>query len=117
MLYHDYQSDEVRVRNISSTGAMIEIAGKVRVGAEPLLELSDGVSLSATVEWAVGDQVGLRFHTPFDMNMLADSRPTVAPTDWKPPAYLDPDAQDDRDRWGRLTLYELRDELEGFLKH
>jgi hypothetical protein len=96
---------------------MIETAAQVRVGAEPLLELTDAASVSATVEWAVGDQVGLRFHSPFDMSLLIDSRPGVAETNWKPPAYLDPDAQDERDRWGRLTLYELRDELEGFLKH
>ncbi len=54
----------IRIRNISATGAMIEIARTVRVGAEPLLELSDAVSLSATVEWAVGDQVGLRIPLP-----------------------------------------------------
>lgn len=48
--------------------------------------------------------------------LLAESRPTVASTDWVPPAYLDPDRQSD-DRWGRLTLCELRQELEGFLKH
>jgi hypothetical protein len=115
-LHHDYQSSPVRVRNISSTGAMIETDAAVRVGSEPLLELSEAVSISATVEWAVGDQVGLNFHTPFDMNLLAESRPTVASTDWVPPAYLDPDRQSD-DRWGRLTLCELRQELEGFLKH
>jgi hypothetical protein len=115
-IHHDYQSDPVRVRNISSTGAMIETNGVVRVGTEPLLELSDAVSLSATVEWAVGDQVGLRFHTPFDIDLLAESRPSVASTNWKPPAYLGADPADG-DRWGRLSLSELRQELEGFLKH
>jgi PilZ domain len=119
-LYHDFQTDAVRVRNISESGAMIEVRGQVRVGGEPLLELSPAVSLSATVEWAVGDQVGLRFHTPFDMNLLAESRPTVAATDWTPPSYLDVelDADDgEDDHWGRLSLYQLRHELEGFLKH
>ena len=118
-LHHDYQSDPVRVRNISSAGAMIETAALVRVGTEPLLELSEAVSLSVTVEWAVGDQVGLSFHSPFDMNLLAESRPVVAANDWTPPAYLDPDQQesDTEDRWGRLNLYQLRHELEGFLKH
>jgi hypothetical protein len=119
-LYHDFQTDAVRVRNISETGAMIETKGQVRVGGEPLLELSPAVSLSATVEWAVGDQVGLRFHTPFDMNLLAESRPTVVASDWTPPAYLEPDAQKtvpEDDHWGRLTLYQLSQELEGFLKH
>lgn len=117
MLYHDYQSSEVRVRNISSTGAMIETNAQVRVGAEPLLELTDAASVSATVEWAVGDQVGLRFHSPFDMSLLIESRPGVAEANWTPPAYLDPDKAEIGDHWGRLTLYELRDELEGFLKH
>jgi hypothetical protein len=99
---------------------MIETKGQVRVGGEPLLELSPAVSLSATVEWAVGDQVGLRFHTPFDMNLLAESRPTIVATDWTPPAYLESEPQkdvDEDDHWGRLTLYQLRQELEGFLKH
>jgi len=117
VLHHDYQSSDVRIRNISEMGAMIETDAKVRVGTEPLLELSEAVSLSATVEWAVGDQVGLRFHTPFDMAMLAESRPTVASNNWTPPAYLDPDAQNERDHWGRLSIVELRQELEGFLKH
>jgi hypothetical protein len=69
--------------------------------------------MSATVEWAVGDQVGLRFHVPFDLNRLAEARPKVAQTDWKAPSYLGAAKED---RWGRLNLNELRDELEGFLK-
>ena len=116
VLHHDYQSSDVRIRNISEMGAMIEIDAQVRVGTEPLLELSEAVSLSATVEWAVGDQVGLRFHTPFDMAMLAESRPTVASSNWTPPAYLDPDSKDDTDHWKRLSVVQLRQELEGFLK-
>jgi hypothetical protein len=114
-LHHDYQSDPVRIRNISSTGAMIETNAMVRVGSEPLLELSEAVALSATVEWAVGDQVGVRFHASFDMNLLAESRPAVAAINWTPPSYLDAD-REERDRWGRLSLSELRQELEGFLK-
>lgn len=117
VLHHDYQSTNVRIRNISETGAMIELGETIRVGCEPLLELSQAVSMSATVEWTVGDQAGLRFHSPFDMNLLAESRPTVATTDWTPPAYLDRDTKNDRDRWGRLTIVQLREELEGFLKH
>src|SRR6185437_8533180 len=76
-LHHNYQSDPVRIRNISATGAMVETTAMVRVGSEPLLELTEACSLSATVEWAVGDQVGLRFHSPFDMGLLTDSRPSV----------------------------------------
>lgn len=116
VLHHDYQSTSIRVRNISETGAMIESEVPVRVGTQPLLELAEAVSISATVQWAIGDQVGLSFNEPFDMSLLAESRPTVATNDWTPPAYLDPDRQDE-DRWGRLTLHQLHQELEGFLKH
>lgn len=117
ILYHDYQTTKIRVRNISRTGAMIESETPVRVGAQPLLEISDAVSLSATVEWSVGDQAGLRFHEPFDMNMLADGKPTIVEDKWSPPAYLGlAKAQQENDHWDRLSIVELRQELEGFLK-
>ena len=114
-LYHDYQTTAVRVRNISETGALIETEAQLRVGSEPLLELTEATSVSATVEWAVGDHAGLRFHTPFDLRVLTESRPTVVSNTWAPPAYLG--VTDEDDRWGRLTLHQLRDELEGFMKH
>jgi len=120
-LYHDYQTSPVRVRNISETGALIETDAQVRVGSEPLLELTEAASVSATVEWAVGDHAGLRFHSPFDLSLLSNSKPTVVVSNpWLKPAYLETngnDAGEEEDRWGRLTLYELREELEGFLKH
>jgi hypothetical protein len=118
VLHHDYQSTTVRVRNISATGAMIETTAPVRVGAEPLLELGDAISLSATVEWGVGDQVGVRFHSMFDMSQLGRARPEVTPTHWVRPAYLDKiEAESTWDpRWQRLSVSELKHELEGFLK-
>jgi hypothetical protein len=103
VLHHDYQSTTVRVRNISSTGAMVESKVPVRVGAEPALELSDKASITCSVAWAVGDQLGLRFDKPFDMTLLATSRPDVQ----------DPSTDS---RWGHVSLSELSEELEGFLK-
>ena len=118
VLYHDYQTTKVRVRNISATGAMIETQTAVRVGAEPLLELSDSTSVSATVEWAVGDQVGLRFHEHLNLAALGQAKPTVAKSSWSPPPYLDlaTKGRSKQDHWERLTIPELRHELEGFLK-
>ena len=119
-LHHDYQSSPVRVRNISSTGALIECKVPVRVGAEPLLELNDAATMSGTVQWAVGDHVGLRFHAPFDVQLLARSKPEVAPARWVRPAYLETTTADTDSpwdpRWNRLTLSEINEELEGFLK-
>lgn len=119
VLHHDYQSSPVRVRNISATGAMLECNTPVRVDTQPLLELGDAISLSGTVVWAVGDQVGFHFHSPFDLRDLAESLPDVAPSEWIRPSYLDPDPGKDSPwdpRWNRLSVGELRSELEGFMK-
>lgn len=103
VLHHDFESTTVRVRNISSTGAMIETKVPVRVGAEPTLELSATAFVSSTVAWAVGDQVGLHFDTPFDMRLLATSRPAVQ-------------ASERDSHWNHPSVSELKTELEGFLK-
>ena len=119
VLHHDHQSTNVRLRNISATGAMVESHVAVRVGAEPLLELGDAASVPARVEWAVGDQVGLRFLEPFDMRLLAASKPDVAPSQWVRPTYLASSNASDSPwdaNWDRLTIDELSQHLEGFLK-
>jgi hypothetical protein len=122
-LHLDNQSTTVRVRNISSSGAMIECTQSLAVGAEPVLQLNEEAALAATVQWVVGAQVGLSFHRPFDMRLLSRSKPEVAtaPTQWLRPAYLEAsEEQDESDpwdpRWERLTMREINLELEGFLK-
>ena len=104
-IHHDFQSIPVRLRNISETGAMIECSVPPPVGTEPLLELGEGVQLFTSVTWVVGE--------------LANSRPDGAPARWHRPEYLQPGAAADSpwdEQWGRMSLSELRQELEGFLK-
>ena len=118
-LHHDYQSTGIRIRNISATGAMIECSAMLTVGSEPLLELGDELSLSAKVAWVLGDEAGLRFDRPFDLQDLARARPQVTPEHWNPPSYLA--SEPDRDspwaeHWRRMSVGELRQELEGFMK-
>lgn len=118
-LHCDRSSVPVRVRNISSSGAMVQSTEFVRVGSEAVLELSETVSVSATVGWAVGDQIGLSFHTQFDPGQLARSTPKIAPTTWVRPAYLDQSKSSPTPwdpKWQRLTIGEINEELEGFLK-
>ena len=120
VVHHDYQSNPVRLRNISSTGAMVECHAPLRVGCEPLLDLGEAGQVFATVTWAIGDQAGLKFQKPFDLTQLARARPDIAPVRWDRPAYLQPgpaaDSPWDKE-WGRMSLGDLRDELEGFMKH
>src|SRR3954471_14952921 len=61
VLHHDNQSNEVRVRNISAAGAMIESPAPVPVGTQLLLKLSETISIGATVEWAAGELLGVSF--------------------------------------------------------
>ena len=118
-IHHDYQSTPVRLRNVSQTGAMIECGIPLHVGVEPLLDLGEAGTVFATVTWVVGDSAGLRFHEPFDLTHLARSKPEVAPDRWERPDYLSPGPAADSpwdEKWRRMSLGELREDLEGFLK-
>ncbi|WP_284054632.1 putative bifunctional diguanylate cyclase/phosphodiesterase [Stakelama marina] len=66
---------EVRILNMSTTGAMIdgiEFPGDVN-GYEVKIELLDGQMFAAKLRWAKGGRAGLEFAEPFDMARL---RPT-----------------------------------------
>ena len=118
-IHHDFQSTPVRVRNISSSGAMIECSVPLRVGGEPMLELGDAVQIAATVAWVFGDTAGLRFEEEFDLSHLARSRPDLASVKWDRPDYLEPGAAADSpwdEQWDRMSLGELKQSLEGFIK-
>lgn len=116
VVHYNHTSTPVRLRNISSQGALIECHDGVPEGAELLLDLGEAGSLFATVSWTVGDQVGLAFQQPFDMKLLALSRPDVASSRWEAPDYLKDQNRPKADPWGRLSVSELSSELEGFLK-
>jgi len=119
VIHHDYQTSNVRLRNISDSGAMIECSAPLRSGAELLLDLGASGSVMSTVTWVAGDSAGLRFHEPYDLTQLARSRPEIAPARWQRPPYLQPGTAADSPwdgEWNRMSLGELRQELEGFLK-
>lgn len=118
-LHHDYQTTTVRLRNISSTGALVECQALLRVGTEPLLDLGDAGQIFAVVSWVVGDQAGLKFNKPFDLTRLSRARPEITPRKWVRPAYLSSEPASDSpwaEEWGRMSLGELREDLEGFMK-
>jgi len=118
-LHCNGQRMPIRVRNISATGAMVQCSDTVPNGADAMLELSETVSVHGTVGWVVGDQVGLRFHSHFDVTQLARSTPEVAPQRWERPAYLNKAAETASPwdpKWQRITMGEMGEELEGFLK-
>jgi hypothetical protein len=119
MLHYDFHSAPVRLRNISASGALVEFEVPLPVGAEPLLDLGAAGTVFATVTWVVGDQAGLKFQAPFDVTKLAQARPQVTPTKWRPPSYLATGRESESPwaaEWDRLSVPELREQLDGYMK-
>lgn len=120
VLHYDFATTPVRLRDISAKGALIENQKILPVGAEPLLDLGDAGQIFGTVTWAIGDHMGLKFHEPFDIQQLANARPEVTPANWEAPAFTKRPTGDDSawdDGWRRMSIDELREELDGFLKY
>ncbi|MDO7844023.1 putative bifunctional diguanylate cyclase/phosphodiesterase [Sphingomonas immobilis] len=72
---------EVRIRNMSPTGAMIDgidIEGDVS-GMEVLIELVEGEMFPAKLRWAVEGRAGIEFLSAFNMERLAANTPSAAP--------------------------------------
>jgi hypothetical protein len=118
-IHYDHESTRVRLRNVSETGAMVDSVKAFPDGAELLLDLGGGGQHFAFVTWSRGDQLGLRFHKPFDIACLARAEPQVAPQTWTRPEYLaagQDTATSSAEPWKRLSLRELRSTLDGFLK-
>jgi hypothetical protein len=118
-LVHGSHRWQVRLRNISATGALVDFPGQLRLGSEVLLDLGNAGQVTASVSWVMGDQLGLHFDEPFEMIRLSQAQPRVAPPTWLRPAYLEKDVAEDSawdEAWSRMSVDELRQELEGYLK-
>lgn len=118
-IHYNHATTRVRLRNISEQGALVDSDIAFASDAEVLLDLGGAGQHFATVTWSRGDQVGLRFASPFDIALLAKAKPEVATHKWARPAYLKSGRQSEEDwasGWDSATLPELRDDLEGFLK-
>ena len=118
-IFYDHDSTKVRLRNVSEQGAMVDCTKTIPEGAEVLLDMRGAGQHFAYVTWSRGDQLGLRFQRPFDIACLARAEPEVAPQSWTRPDYLNAGQDVDSpwaEPWQRLSLPELKDTLEGFLK-
>ncbi|NJC06408.1 hypothetical protein GGQ97_002201 [Sphingomonas kaistensis] len=115
IVHYDHDSAPVRLRNISSSGALVECATTYPVGAELLLDLGEAGSIFATVNWAHGDQCGLQFRSPYDLAELAKARPQVANSRWQAPDYLRDDTSQQgpwKSQWAQADLSQLHRQLE-----
>ena len=101
----------VRLRNISSQGAMIDGTQDLDVAEPVVLELPGGMVAEATVRWCQSRHIGVRFDQPFDPAALAQGHDeTPAQTDYVKPDYLKSDGRADSPwaaRWEKLNRDDL----------
>jgi diguanylate cyclase (GGDEF)-like protein/PAS domain S-box-containing protein len=91
-LHWDGKSLEVRLRNISAGGAMIECERPIPADARVELDLADSGTLGAEVRWSQQGRVGLRFDGEFELRKLSRPRPGAPGLKMVTPDYLNPDA-------------------------
>ena len=115
-IHFSHESTRVRFRNISESGALVDSDVAFPPNAEVLLDLGGAGQHFAVVTWSRGDQVGLRFASPFKIALLAKVKPEVATHKWDRPTYLDNCKVDESVDWRSASLPELRNDLEGYLK-
>ena len=77
VVYHDYDAEPVRLRNISGTGAQIQSGHEMPEGVTVFLDLGATGRFEATVRWSRGGLSGLAFTEPFNLQLLDRSRPEV----------------------------------------
>ena len=118
-IHYNHDTTRVRLRNISEQGALVDSDVSFASDTEVLLDLGAAGQHFATVTWSRGDQVGLRFASPFNIALLAKVKPEVATHQWARPAYLKSGRQTEADwanGWQSTPLADLRQDLEGYLK-
>ncbi|HUE79439.1 MAG TPA: PilZ domain-containing protein [Sphingomicrobium sp.] len=117
ILHHDYEWEVVRLRNVSSGGALIECSANLPTGVTVYLDLGEAGRLAATVSWSRGNQSGLAFSKPFDVSDLAKSTPEVAAKGARKSQFApygrDCDQSPWAPQWDRLSVKQLGDKLGG----
>jgi len=119
-IHYAFDTNPVRIRNVSEGGALLDVTSFYPIGAEILLDLGGAGQFEAVVSWSHEEQVGVKFKRPFDIECLANAKPEITPHKWNVPGFLNREADDNEspwsDHWGRRSIEEIRSDLEGFLK-
>jgi len=74
----DGETVELRLRNISSMGALVESDVAVTPGAELTIDIVGAGPVRGTVRWAQAGQFGLKFDYQFDLGRLAPKKEKAA---------------------------------------
>ena len=78
----------VRLRNISSEGAMLDATEDLTAYVPVVLEIPGAAAIQATVRWCRSRQIGIRFDEPFDLTSLARPEAERMSADMLKPYFL-----------------------------
>lgn len=97
VLHWDHGTTQIRLRNISPQGAMLECRQEIAADTAVLLDLGESGTAAGIVRWSRGGQVGVQFDSRFDLRNLVRSQPATesCPSVVKPfylQSELDPDS-------------------------
>ena len=101
----------VKLRNISTGGAMLQAGQDLDEDSDIVLEIPNAAAIPGTVRWCRSKQIGIHFNDEFDLDMLVRPQDDTA----EQPEYLKPDylrTEKDPDspwaaRWDRLSPDDL----------
>lgn len=105
------QSLDVRLRNISAGGAMVESNRGLDPGEKVTLDLSDGLLIGAEVRWSQEDRLGICFTEAFDLQRLGQARSTSGGTLLRP-SYLADDGSA-HSPWAAKERFTIKDVRSG----
>jgi diguanylate cyclase (GGDEF)-like protein len=100
-LHWEHRAMDVRVRNISPGGALVECPRGLPPGTQIMLALPGCGELGAEVRWIDADRMGVRFAEEFDIRRLAPKRRADPGLAVLKPDYLQTENSPNSPWWGR----------------
>ncbi|HYI42463.1 MAG TPA: PilZ domain-containing protein [Sphingomicrobium sp.] len=85
----DGYEEEVRLRNISVTGALVECRRPVAPGSQISIEIVGVGPVLGTVRWAGDSKLGVQFEREFDLRRLAPKKTKSNEVTMLRPWYID----------------------------
>jgi EAL domain-containing protein (putative c-di-GMP-specific phosphodiesterase class I) len=82
-------TEEIRLRNISQMGALVECESPVAPGTQLTLDIVGVGPVTGIVRWAQSSRFGMQFSEPFDLTRLAPRRDKQSEASVLRPWYID----------------------------
>jgi diguanylate cyclase (GGDEF)-like protein len=84
----DGKAHEVRLRNISAMGALVECDQSVSPGTRIAMDIVGAGPVEGTVRWAQSGRFGVEFNTPFELQRLAPKKQKLNDVQMLQPWYV-----------------------------